>query len=193
MTIASVTPDESDIYQKLTKKFPNDAISTDSSRGFDLTSIKAQYVVERLNEVFGIAGWSLHGEFKPADRGILFIGELTLKTLNHSVQAIGFSLIKKVLGDSYKSARTDALSKAASWIGVGNEIFKGHGNIEAADTEDEKEAKKFKLEVCLEAIKQGGLDRDNADDMELMHKIYDAAVKTNASNIPEFVFQYLNS
>ena len=42
------------IYDKLKAPFPKDAYSCDSSRGFNLTSIKAQYVIERLNDVLGI-------------------------------------------------------------------------------------------------------------------------------------------
>ena len=34
--------------------FPPEALSEDNSRGFKLTSIKAAFVVERLNDVFGI-------------------------------------------------------------------------------------------------------------------------------------------
>ena len=36
--------------------FPAEALKPDTSRGFELTSIKAAYVIERLNEVFGPCG-----------------------------------------------------------------------------------------------------------------------------------------
>ena len=41
--------------------FPAEALSKDTSRGFELTSIKAMYVIERLNDVFGIihVSWDL--------------------------------------------------------------------------------------------------------------------------------------
>ena len=45
--------------------------------------------------------------------------------MKHSVDAIGFSENKKNIGDAYKGARTDALSKAASYLGLGNDMFKG--------------------------------------------------------------------
>ena len=36
--------------------FPPESLISDTSRGFELTSIKAAYVIERLNEVFGTCG-----------------------------------------------------------------------------------------------------------------------------------------
>jgi hypothetical protein len=40
----------------LTAPFPEEALRADTSRGFELTSIKAAYVIERLNEAFGPCG-----------------------------------------------------------------------------------------------------------------------------------------
>jgi len=149
--------EEQELYDKLTKKFPDDAISSDTSRGFELTSLKAQYIVERLNEVFGLSGWSLDGSFEKHDKGILFIGYLKIKSLDHKVQAVGFSVNKKNLGDSYKSSRTDALSKAASWLGVGNEIFKGHGNLDSGpEVYDERNIDHKKALVSV--LKSNGID-----------------------------------
>ena len=45
-----------DQVQALWSPFPPEALSKDTSRGFELTSIKAAYVIERLNEVFGLCG-----------------------------------------------------------------------------------------------------------------------------------------
>ena len=36
--------------------FPTEALSADTSRDFELTSIKAAFVIERLNGVFGPCG-----------------------------------------------------------------------------------------------------------------------------------------
>lgn len=115
-------------YKELLKPFPNEAYSVDSSRGFNLTSIKAQYVVERLNEVMGVDGWELVGNFEKEGNGVLFIGKLVLNDgfAGHSQLAVGYSDQKKNIGDAYKGAMTDALSKAASKFGLGNEVFKGN-------------------------------------------------------------------
>jgi hypothetical protein len=48
-----------DQTQALKSPFPPEALSADTSRGFELTSIKAAQasaVIERLNEVFGLCG-----------------------------------------------------------------------------------------------------------------------------------------
>jgi hypothetical protein len=123
--------DVNSIYAALKAPFPLEAISTDKSRGFALTSLKAQYIVERMNDVLGIDGWQLVGEYESVENeGVLYKGELHIKIGEQwsSKQALGFSKFenKKHIGDIYKSSRTDALSKSASYIGVGNEVFKGN-------------------------------------------------------------------
>lgn len=119
-------------FKDLSKDFPNEAYCVDNSRGFPLTSLKAQYIKERLNEVFTIFGWNFEEKFEVLPEGILCFGKLTLFTISKDnqtktriVTACGFSQKKKNLGDSYKGASTDALSKAASFVGVGNDVFKG--------------------------------------------------------------------
>jgi len=116
------------IQLNLTEDFPDEALSTDSSRGFDLTSIKAQYIKERLNETFSIFGWGLDGSYESNDKGVMYHGKLTVEVGSdiRAVTAVGFSLHKKATGDTYKSAQTDCLSKCASFIGIGNEVFKGN-------------------------------------------------------------------
>jgi len=118
----------SDIYDKLKADFTPDAFSEDKSRGFALTSIKAQYVVERLNDVFGVDGWSATYDFsRPDGKEVLSICTLNVIIGDKQVSrvAVGASQAKKQLGDTYKSAMTDSLGKAASHFGVGNDVFKG--------------------------------------------------------------------
>ena len=67
-----------DQIQALKSPFPPKALSVDTSRGFELTSIKAAFVIERLNEVFGTCGigWRyVHSPFEEmhADSGRLEI------------------------------------------------------------------------------------------------------------------------
>lgn len=120
-----------ELLEKLQADFPKEAHSVDSSRGFNLTSIKAQYIKERLNEVFGIFSWAFEENFVEIKTGILCHGELVVRQKDESrlIQATGFSPIKKNMGDAYKGASTDSLSKACSFIGIGNEVFKGNVNL----------------------------------------------------------------
>lgn len=126
-----------EIYEELKKDFPKEAYMVDRSRGFDLTSVKAQYIVERLNEVLTVAGWELQGgfDFEHAKEsgGVVYNGYLNVDfskcggpDVQHKIHAIGFSSQEKNTGDMLKKARTDALSKAASYLGVANEVFKGN-------------------------------------------------------------------
>lgn len=119
---------EMDLFDKLRAPFTKDAYSADTSRGFALTSLKAQYVLERLNEVLGFMNWSHGGEYEVQDDGsVLFKGALVvnLDGRTNKFFGVGFSAKKKNIGDAYKSAKTDSLSKCASQVGVGNDAFKG--------------------------------------------------------------------
>lgn len=132
-----------EIFAELSAEFPDEALSIDSSRGFDLTSIKAQYVVERLNDVLTPVGWGIEGMYEydepgnvdkgiPAKGGVVFHGFLNIDLnplgydIVHRVKAIGYAPSKKNRGDVLKGSKTDAICKAASQLGVGNSVFKGN-------------------------------------------------------------------
>lgn len=120
----------SEVYKKLIADFSDEALSIDSSRGFDLTSIKSQYIVERLNEVFGVEGWKADYTVQLKDETGIYMKCVIIANINDGKDVIqrsafGGSPMKKNPGDTIKSAMTDSLSKAASHIGIGNEVFKG--------------------------------------------------------------------
>ena len=120
-----------ELYKKLTAPFPKEAMSVDSSRGFDLTSIKAQYIIERMNEVFGIDGWRFTGTYQSTEKGVIYLGRLIYKIENEDFirEGVGYSDNKKNMGDTYKGATTDFISKVCSHLGVGNEVFKGNIDV----------------------------------------------------------------
>ena len=127
-----------DLQDQLEAPFPSDAYTVDKSRGFPLTSLKAQFVVERLNKVFTIFGWDFLPNFVENDKGVLCEGVLTVR-YNDQVRKVyqtGSSQHKKILADSRKSAATDCLGKAASWLGVGNDVFKGNVDPSGAENMD---------------------------------------------------------
>lgn len=121
-------------YNRAKADFPDEALSTDSSRGFDLTSVKAQYVVERLNDVFGINGWEHTGQYEKVMDGdtivgIVYSGQLVVHNGAQAAkrEAVGHAVVRdlKRIGDAYKGAKTDSLGKCASQVGVANDVFKG--------------------------------------------------------------------
>lgn len=129
--------EEKRIFEELKRPFDLSAYSIDSSRGFDLASLKAQYIPDRLNEVLGLTNWEFGGHFEDvinADKktGVLFHGNLVIQIGERTkvIKSVGFSGNKKNEGDSRKGAMTDALSKAASHIGVADAAFKGLVNCE---------------------------------------------------------------
>jgi hypothetical protein len=122
---------KAELYEKLTKPFPAEALTSDTSRGFALTSIKAQYVVERLNKVFGADGWEAKPQVLFNDKESGCGVQLSLVArypglLPIARHVISGSKAKKDPGDLLKSAMTDALCKAASHLGIGNEVYKGN-------------------------------------------------------------------
>jgi hypothetical protein len=148
--------------QALRAPFPAEALKPDTSRGFELTSIKAAYVIERLNDVFGPCGigWRyVHGPFedvatddgclevvtevalqyrfgatndRPGSDRVVWDDGWTFRASNHDWSEPIFACGGKALGrggapytDARRSAVTDGLTKAASMIGVGRQVFKG--------------------------------------------------------------------
>ena len=161
-----------ELYAKFKADFPAEAYSSDRSRGFALTSLKAQYIIERLNESIGFSNWRLDGKYREIRddetnelQGVLFEGHLVLflgdymdlsngDIAQHIVPTIGYheaytldqkgNKKPKLIGDVYKGARTDALSKGSSYLGIGNDMFKGKVSTSGAVSgrDDKKEVKK---------------------------------------------------
>lgn len=145
---------------RLRAPFPVEALSADTSRGFELTSIKAAYVVERLNEAFGPCGcgWRyVHSPFELTEGEVLTEVALQFRVIEGGCDPVvwdtqvrnwaftpdsgawSYPIIAPggrrpgkgtaPLTDARKGAITDGLTKAASMIGVGHDVFKGKVRI----------------------------------------------------------------
>jgi hypothetical protein len=91
-------------------------------------------VIDRLNSVFGVGGWNYTVEyiscnkvtqgqreaFMSAVKGTLEIGDLVLEQFGGSTN--------DDMGDALKGGATDALTKIASYLGVGADVYKGKSN-----------------------------------------------------------------
>ena len=106
----------------------------------NMSAIHPMAVIDRLNEVFGICGWSFFTEYISCDmrfqktknggrtvydsavKGTLKIGDITIEQFGGSTN--------DDKGDALKGGGTDALTKIASYLGIGAEIYKGHGNVD---------------------------------------------------------------
>lgn len=135
---------------KLREPLPVDAVKPHPTKTF-LSSIKAIYVTERLNEVFGIGSWQtkvnhimtseksmvvVKVEFSIPEYGIYY--ECYGGNDNGGENSKNFDL-----GDAYKGATTDALTKIGSYLEIGIDVFKGKHQTPASNnggtkTEPEK-------------------------------------------------------
>jgi hypothetical protein len=119
---------KSELYAPL----PVEAIKPHPTKTF-LSTIKPIYVTDRLNEVFGIGGWKIHTEnILVKDNGTV-VNKVTFIAPKYDIYyecfggndnggqtSKGFDL-----GDAFKGATTDALTKICSYLGIGIDVFKG--------------------------------------------------------------------
>jgi hypothetical protein len=107
-----------------------------------LSVIHPMAVIDRLNEVFGVGAWSFKTEFISCDKEIqktkngdreIYVsavkGRLEVPEYEILLEQFGGST-NDDKGDALKGGGTDALTKIASYLGIGAEIYKGHGNVD---------------------------------------------------------------
>lgn len=187
MNLTKLDPND---VKSLRTEFPKEAIEvyrelrdTDTGEVRKLVGYKAQYVIERLNDVFGHIGWGFEITEKEVDgtdvamRGKLTIYKITDK--GDKITSAENTIIKEPLivrenwgtaktnkympkGEAYKSASTDALKKCASMLDIGHEAYKGlerrleNSTSPDYDTKNSDTKQKLK-ETCIKYnIKQGG-------------------------------------
>lgn len=120
----SITKEQQDM---LSSPLPAEAVSPHPSKKF-LSTIKSIYVTERINAVFGVGKWRTETEVIDKE------GKMVVVKLKFSVPDYGIYYEcyggndNSDLGDAYKGATTDALTKVASWMGIGAEVFKDKKN-----------------------------------------------------------------
>ena len=127
-----------EIRKLLRADFPKEAYSAHPTKTF-LTTLKAMYIVERLNDVFGIGRWTIeHSVELSTPDYILIRGKLIILDYDCEIpdQFGGHQTTGKntEIADGYKSAVTDVLSKSASYLEVGIDMFKG--KIKAPKTQN---------------------------------------------------------
>lgn len=128
MEYKQLTPDQIALIKL---PLPAEAVKPHPTKTY-LSSIKAIYVVERLNDVFGIGKWNLCSEIidnKTAMivvKSILTIPEYGIQLESYGGNDNGGENSKgHDLGDAYKGAVTDSLTKICSYLGIGMDVYKG--------------------------------------------------------------------
>lgn len=118
------------IRKQLREPFPAEAISQHPTKTF-LSTIKAIYIVERLNDIFGIGGWTLEHDIVSDETDYVAVkGRLVIFEPYNILTPFQYGGHKKTgtntePADGYKSAVTDCQSKCASYLEIGIDIFKG--------------------------------------------------------------------
>lgn len=108
----------------LTRPLPAEAVTPHPTKTY-LSSIKSIYVTERLNEVFGVGAWRVEtNKVDQLNKMVVVKVRLTIPAYGIDYECYGGN-DNADLGDAYKGATTDALTKIASWLGIGQEVFKG--------------------------------------------------------------------
>ena len=126
---------------KIAEPLPPEAIAA-HPRMTGLSTIKGIFVTERLNQVFGVGAWVVKTDLSSPITTVH-------TTTNAGRERIEYTAVAKTIftvpahdihyeciasstnsdpGDAAKGATTDAITKIASWIGIGIEVYKGkHG------------------------------------------------------------------
>jgi len=134
-----------ELKDKLGKKLPDWAIKKHPTKS-TMSVIHPMAVVDRLNEVFGVGNWNTKVEYiksyewsqktKTGDRKVFSACSkiaLDVPEKNIHLEQFGGSTNDDE-GDALKGSATDGLTKIASYLGIGAEIYKGHGNIDLGAT-----------------------------------------------------------
>lgn len=120
------------LTKELTAPLPKEAVKPHPTKTY-LSSIKAIYVTERLSQVFGIGAWRLKTEFIKEAEGGMIVVKVTLEVPDYNIYYESYggndnggeNSKNFDLGDAYKGATTDAITKIGSYLGIGIDVFKG--------------------------------------------------------------------
>lgn len=163
---------------QLVRPLPQEAVTPHPTKTY-LSSIKSIYVTERLNEVFGVGSWRVEvDKVDQANKMVVVKVRLTIPAYGIDYECYGGN-DNADLGDAYKGATTDALTKIASWLGIGQEVFKGNAG-KALQRATPKEDKQTLTENIL-------MDKDFLK--RLVTWIHD---NINGDNIETFIHKYYN-
>lgn len=162
---------EKKITDILQRALPDWAVKEHPTRK-GMSAIHPMAIIDVLNEAFGVGAWKFETSFISCDKETqkVAVWENGKKTDKMKDREIYVSAVKGTLivpshdihieqfggstnddkGDSLKGGATDALTKCASYLGVGATIYKGQGNIDGftLSTED----------ACAKLTEAGTLD-----------------------------------
>ena len=146
MSTAEIFPDlKGELRNKLRAPLAAEAIKEHPTKPY-MSSVNSAYVIERLNDVFGEDGWEAKYtviEANPSAAMVVVQCVLTCQAWGIVRQTFGGN-DNKDRGDAYKGACTDALTKAASQIGIAQDVYKGMHDKELTEDNGKKRKQREK-------------------------------------------------
>lgn len=161
------------------KPLPPEAVKPHPTKTY-LSSIKAIYVTERLNEVFWVGVWQIRVRKEEAGENGMIVIHTIFEVPSYWIyyecfggnDNWGETSKNFDLWDAYKWATTDAITKIASWIGIWIDVFKGKWNT------PQKSVSKKEIVTDIETVKPLDFDEylvlikqeDNVDTLRVFYK-----------------------
>lgn len=165
--------------QQLRQPLPAEAKKPHPSKKF-LTTINAIYVTERLNDVFGVGSWGVKSEMID-NSGKMVVVKTTLSIPEYGIEYECYGGNDNPdLGDAYKGAVTDAITKIGSWLGIGVEVWKNQSQVVPTQV-----AQRVKRMIINDAL------LDNPERCNKMIAVLDAAYQKNPETFK--VIEYLQA
>lgn len=165
--------------QQLRQPLPAEAKKPHPSKKF-LTTINAIYVTERLNDVFGVGSWGVKSEMID-NSGKMVVVKTTLSIPEYGIEYECYGGNDNPdLGDAYKGAVTDAITKIGSWLGIGVEVWKNQPQVVPAQV-----TQQVKRMIINDAL------LDNPERCNKMIAVLDAAYQKNPETFK--VIEYLQA
>lgn len=126
-----------EIRDQLRSPLPKDAITQHPTKTY-LSTIKNIYITERLNDVFGLGNWATSYEIISVDKSGMVVVRAKLTLFDYGVTFESFGGNDNGgegsknfdLGDAYKGACSDAISKiCAIHLEIGIDVYKGKTGV----------------------------------------------------------------
>jgi hypothetical protein len=185
-----IKPITIEMRNALRKPLPDEAIKPHPTKTF-LSSIKAIYVTERLNDVFGVGKWQTKVDHITTTEKSMVVVKLYFSIPEYGVYYECFggndnggeNSKNFDLGDAYKGATTDAITKVGSYLEIGIDVFKGKSTPPRNDEPQKPWLSEKDYNAALSRINKGEQEVvKKLDEHFQMKKVYRQVLQSAEKN-----------